>query len=235
MFIFCVLSPFPYVQNSYRSDQQLSKSTVVEGGAFSMDQQHIAASSSTSSPRAGLGWSIGGSVFASLCCLSPVVAILFGLSGASFLFALPQYRIPLLLAGLGFSGIGVWMALRQSKQTCSLEQHRRNQWLFPATMLSVFLVGYAILTYGVPALVYNSLDPSAANGAPAAPVAAPENRVEQPKELSQPDAQAPLNAAAPKAAEPVRSQAEGAPAVESRSQSSSAGPHRAELAISGMT
>jgi len=118
-------------------------------------------------PRTGWTWGLGGSLFASLCCLGPAVAALVGIGSASFLLGLSRYRIPLLLAGLGFAALGLARALRQSRQTCTLEQHRRNLWLFPAVTLLTFAATYGILTYVVPTAVYNSLSPSVTAASPA--------------------------------------------------------------------
>ncbi|NOZ06445.1 MAG: hypothetical protein GXP41_08870 [Chloroflexi bacterium] len=166
-------------------------------------------------PRTGWTWGLGGSLFASLCCLGPAVAALVGIGSASFLLGLSRYRIPLLLVGLGFAGLGLAKALRQSQQTCSLAQHRRNLWLFPAMTLLTFAATYGILTYVVPTAVYNSLSPSVTAASPVQT----KGGAEQPSVPSQPEAQPPAAGQPP--ATPTQP-----PAVT---------PHRVTLAISGMT
>ncbi|HEY66462.1 MAG TPA: hypothetical protein G4O02_18075 [Caldilineae bacterium] len=102
-------------------------------------------------------WSLGGSLIASLCCAGPAMAVLLGIGGASFLLGLTRYRVPLLFIGLGFATLGLMRALRLSRLTCSSDQHRRNQWLFPLVTLTTFVVTYIVLAYVFPTAVYNSL------------------------------------------------------------------------------
>lgn len=194
-------------------------------------------SNSAKTSRPGWTWSLGGSFFASLCCLGPIVAVLFGLTGASFLFGLARYRLLLLLTGLGFAGLGLATALRQSGRTCSPAQHRRNLWLFPTVMLTTFAVSYGLLTYALPTAVYNSLSPSLAATSPvrgeertAQPEAPPQGEVqataaEQPPFVPE---QAEERTAQSKAPSPAEAQPPANPAP-------AASPRRATLAISGMT
>jgi hypothetical protein len=124
------------------------------------------ASQSGQAARSGWTWSLGGSLFASLCCLGPAVAAFVGIGSASLLLGLSRYRVPLLLAGLGVAVLGLAKALRQSRQTCSLDQHRRNLWLFSTVTLLTFAVTYGVLTYVVPTAVYNSLGSSVTAASP---------------------------------------------------------------------
>jgi len=124
-------------------------------------RRHKKPQQASETPRTGWTWSLGGSLFASLCCLGPAAAALVGIGSASFLLGLSRYRVPLLLAGLGFAVVGLIKALRQSQRTCSLDQHRRNLWLFPTVTLLTFAATYGILTYVVPTAVYDSLSPAA--------------------------------------------------------------------------
>lgn len=195
-------------------------------------------SNSAKAPRSGWTWSLGGSLFASLCCLGPVVAVLFGLTGVSFLFGLTRYRLPLLVTGLGFAGLGLVMTLRQSRRVCNLEQHRRNLWLFPTVTLATFAVTYGVLTYIVPTAVYNSLEPSPA----AASSVQKGDRTVQPEALPQGEVQAPANPEPALSVPAGREDRTGQPEAPSSAEAQppanpapAAGPRRATLAISGMT
>ncbi len=192
--------------------------------------------------RIGTQWGLGGGLIASLCCLGPTVAALFGLTGATFLFSMFKYRPYFLAAGGVFMVAGIGLALRRSRQTCDAVQHRRNQWLFPAAALLSFGVSYGVLTYVTPSLVSRSLTPAAAESQPAkkgdnyAPVVLPAQVT-----IVAPDAVAPegkklansaQTSAQPEAAavSPPEVQApEAAPAGQA------AGPRRAALAIQGMS
>jgi len=116
-----------------------------------------------SSPQSGSGarWGLSGGLIASLCCLGPTVAALFGLTGATFLFSMLKYRPYFLALGLIFMLAGVGLALRRSRQSCDVTQHRRNLWLFPGVALLSFAVSYGMLTYIAPTLVYRWLTPAA--------------------------------------------------------------------------
>jgi len=142
-------------------------------------------------PRSGWTWGLGGSLFASLCCLGPAVAALVGIGSASFLLGLARYRLPLLLVGLALAALGLVRALRRSRQTCSLDQHRRHLWLFPTVTLVTFALTYGILTYLVPTAVYNSLGASGAAASPASPIPTEERATEQPGGLLPVEVQGP--------------------------------------------
>lgn len=99
--------------------------------------------------------SIGG-VIASLCCALPAVAIAAGLSGgaAAALIGLGRFRPYTLLAGLIFIGIASWFSLRRSRACCSPEEYKQRLAVVPLTMLIIFAVVYAIITYLVVPILY---------------------------------------------------------------------------------
>ena len=167
----------------------------------------------------GARWGLSGGVIASLCCVGPTVAALFGLTGATFLFSLLRYRPYFLAAGVVFMVAGIGLALRRSRQVCDIAQHRRNLWLFPSVALLSFGISYGVLTYVTPTLVYRSLRPMASASQPAQAADAKSTR-------SRPAATVPATEAAPAAVTPQEAEAPaGAPAR----------PHRATLAIQGMS
>lgn len=192
----------------------------------------------------GARWGLSGGVIASLCCLGPTVAALFGLTGATFLFSMLRYRPYFLAVGMILMVAGVGLALRRSRQTCDVAQHRRNLWLLPGVALLTFGASYGLLTYVTPTLVYRSLTPAApvsrsvrtATNAPVAPVPGDAAGVTASDELSAGSgestrSQADTITASPRELEPTAS----APEQAEVSTNAPAGPRRATLAIQGMT
>ncbi len=112
-------------------------------------------------------WSIGSSALASLCCVGPAIAALVGVGSASALVGLSRYRWPLLVLGLALLGISVGMTLRRLRTTCAPDRYRRYQWQVPLTALAIFGITYGVLTYGVPTLIYRSLQPTSTVSSPA--------------------------------------------------------------------
>jgi|GEM_PF-3229436 len=108
--------------------------------------------------KSGWNWGLAGGLIASLCCLGPVVAILLGFSGASFLLGLANYKLYFLGAGAVLSALGIALALRRSKQCCTLEEYRRNRWLIPGVTFASFALSYGLLAYGLPEIAYRALD-----------------------------------------------------------------------------
>ena len=105
-----------------------------------------------------LHWAFGGGLIASLCCLGPPLAVLLGLSGASFLTGLtlwsPYFYLVsfLLLAG---AFVFVW---RRQRNACSIEEQRRNRWVFPVVMVGVMLGSYLIVADGISPLLTRAAD-----------------------------------------------------------------------------
>ncbi len=116
--------------------------------------------------KQGILWGLLGALVANLCCVGPLVAIILGHSGGALLlgWALPAYRPYFLVASLLLLGGGIFYMLGHSRRSCSLEQHRRNLWLYPAIALVSFAVGYLLFLYGLPALAQRL------KGQPSAPV-----------------------------------------------------------------
>ncbi|MGH2601565.1 MAG: hypothetical protein ACRDJ9_19545, partial [Dehalococcoidia bacterium] len=99
----------------------------------------------------GLRWSLGGGVLASLCCVGPLVAILLGVGGAASMLGLLRYKIEFIAVGLVVTLVGIALALRRSKTSCSVKAYRRNRILIPA----VSLLTFAVLVVGSNVLLLN--------------------------------------------------------------------------------
>ena len=98
---------------------------------------------------------------ASLCCLAPVILVLFGLSTAAFAASLSdvlygQYRWLFRAAGLILLAGSLFFYLRRQKGICTLDEakKRRNEIVnIATTVLIVGVVGYVIWLYVIVELV----------------------------------------------------------------------------------
>ena len=94
-------------------------------------------------------------LFASLCCLSPVILVLLGLSTASFAGSLANtlygdYKWIFRGVGLVFLAISIVAYLRRQKGICSIQEakERRDEIINIAlSALIVFVIGYIIWLY----------------------------------------------------------------------------------------
>lgn len=94
-------------------------------------------------------------IIASLCCLTPVILVLFGLSTAAFAASLSdvlygEYKWWFRLAGLVLLTASFVFYLRRSKGICTIDQakKRRNEVINLAFIIfSVGAVGYILWLY----------------------------------------------------------------------------------------
>lgn len=94
-------------------------------------------------------------LFASLCCLSPIILVLLGLSTASFAGSLAStlygdYKWIFRGIGLVLLAIAIVVYLRRKKGICTIEDAKKRQneiinIVFSA--LIIFVIGYIIWTY----------------------------------------------------------------------------------------
>jgi len=99
-------------------------------------------------------------VFASLCCLTPIVLVLLGLSGVIFASSLSDtlygsYKWAFRAFGLGLLGISLLIYFR-SKGICTLDQAKRQKRKIINTALVVLLVavvGYIVFLYVIVEIV----------------------------------------------------------------------------------
>lgn len=93
-----------------------------------------------------------GAFAAIFCCLGPLVAILFGLGGATALFGLGRFTPWFIGLGLLILGLASWYAVRKQNRCCAVKSSARNV----KTVGVIFGVGigsYLLLQYAiVPAL-----------------------------------------------------------------------------------
>ena len=94
---------------------------------------------------------VWGGLIASLCCVTPLVIVLFGLGSLSFALGFTKYKSIFTILGVLFVGIAITMNFR--KKTCSAdpnEMKRRKVFVLVIvlTMASLyFLVQYLILPF----------------------------------------------------------------------------------------
>lgn len=93
-----------------------------------------------------LQWGLGGGLVASICCVGPPLAILLGLSSASFLVGATSYS-PLFYALSGLMLVAGFLVVRRRQRTlCSVEEVKRNRWLFPLILAGTGGAMYLLLT-----------------------------------------------------------------------------------------
>lgn len=96
-------------------------------------------------------------VFASLCCLSPIILVLLGLSTVSFASSLADtlygdYAWYFRVAGLALLAVAIIYYLRRTKGICTLDdaKKRRNEIInIVALSLIVAILGYVFFLYVV--------------------------------------------------------------------------------------
>lgn len=94
---------------------------------------------------------------ASLCCLAPVVLVLFGLSTVAFATSLAgilygQYKWVFRIIGLILLGISIFIYIRNKKRICTIDEvkKRRNEIINIVTIVLISgVVGYIIWLYVV--------------------------------------------------------------------------------------
>ncbi len=94
-------------------------------------------------------------LFASLCCLSPVILVLLGLSTATFAGSLADtlygnYKWIFRGVGLILLAIAVIVYLRRKKGICTIEEakKRRNEIInIVLSAIIIFIIGYIIWLY----------------------------------------------------------------------------------------
>ncbi|MFQ6088623.1 MAG: cation transporter [Candidatus Methanofastidiosia archaeon] len=102
----------------------------------------------------GIGTRIGllSGFVASLCCISPIVLIFFGLTGVSTALAISQYKLYFLLAALIFGFSTTWL---YSRKVCSVKKQKYVLATTLVTMIGFYtLVSYVVLPTLAPKIYY---------------------------------------------------------------------------------
>jgi len=96
-------------------------------------------------------------LFASLCCLSPLILVMFGLATASFAGSLADtlygdYKWVFRLVGLIFLTVSVVLYLRRQKGICTIDEaKKRRQEIINTVILTLItgIIGYTFFLYVV--------------------------------------------------------------------------------------
>ena len=96
-------------------------------------------------------------LIASLCCLSPLILVLLGLSTAAFAGSLADtlygsYKWYFRIAGLILLGVALFMYFRRAKGICTIDEakKRRNEIINTVTLVFIVaMIGYVVFLYGV--------------------------------------------------------------------------------------
>ncbi|QQG44423.1 MAG: cation transporter [Candidatus Roizmanbacteria bacterium] len=108
--------------------------------------------------NSALKWSALSALIASLCCIGPLVLVLFGIGGASTALAIGYRKPYFLLFGLAVLIIGLVFIYRKSCSTTKLSR-KQQVFIFGGSFLVAALLYYFLTYVGVPAvtpLVYQS-------------------------------------------------------------------------------
>ncbi len=93
----------------------------------------------------------GGGILASLCCIGPLVIILFGLGSVSFALSIGQYRPYFLGFGVLFMVFAIVLHLRK-KNCLSAGGLKKEKYFIISTVLSMGVIYFVALYVAVPAI-----------------------------------------------------------------------------------
>ncbi len=104
-------------------------------------------------------------LMASLCCLAPVIVVLFGLGSVSFAISLygityGTYGWVFVFAGVILIGISLILYFRRQRGICTLNEARQRQREIvniSITVFSIAAIAYIIWNYGIVGIVGREL------------------------------------------------------------------------------
>lgn len=91
----------------------------------------------------GIGLKAG--VIASLCCIIPLILIIFGLASASFALKFVQYKPYFIILSIAFLAGSLWYFFK--KQKCCLPENKLNKKRFIGTAVGVHVLTFLFLLY----------------------------------------------------------------------------------------
>ena len=106
--------------------------------------------------KSGFLTGIISSLFASLCCLTPLVVVLLGIGGVSVALSFLRYRPYFLILGFVFLGVATYVYLKRDYGKCNLAVIKKERKKIAFSF--VLMIGiYVLLTYFIipPLLVSN--------------------------------------------------------------------------------
>jgi copper chaperone CopZ len=107
-------------------------------------------------------------LIASLCCISPIIIVLFGLGTVSFALSFTQYKIYFLLAAFIFTLLATILYLRQRSKACNIncfsKEGIKREKNFLITVAAIMVAVYFSMTYiispQISSFLYSSLQKS---------------------------------------------------------------------------
>lgn len=103
-------------------------------------------------------------ILASLCCVGPLVIVLFGLGSVSFALTLSQYRLYFLGFGFMFMSVAIILHLRKINKTCdvncfSVEGLKRERKFIASVVLSmgiIYVLALYVIVPSVSQIIYEN-------------------------------------------------------------------------------
>jgi mercuric ion transport protein len=98
-------------------------------------------------------------LIASLCCVGPVIILLFGLSAVSFALSISKYNLYFLLAGISFATLAIAIYIRQRSKACncSYKESIKLEKKFLITTLAIMTSIYFLVTYAISPMAFSLL------------------------------------------------------------------------------
>jgi copper chaperone CopZ len=98
-------------------------------------------------------------LIASLCCVGPIIILLFGLSTVSFALSLSKYNLYFLLAGISFATLAIAIYIRQRSKACncSYKESIKLGKKFLITTLAIMTSIYFLVTYAISHMAFSLL------------------------------------------------------------------------------
>ncbi len=88
---------------------------------------------------------IGGFI-ALLCCITPLVIVLFGLGSVSIALGFSRYGYVFFTLGIIFISAALWIYYKKRNKTCSPEDKKKQKYYIIATVIIMVLI-YVIVKY----------------------------------------------------------------------------------------
>lgn len=98
--------------------------------------------------KKSLGIGAGGALIASLCCVTPLIIVLFGLGSISFALGFTKYRSIFLISGFLFIGLAVFLNVKKKGKTCSIDPDAiKKKKKFIVLVAIAMIVFYVVIQY----------------------------------------------------------------------------------------
>ncbi|MBI2129060.1 hypothetical protein HYU07_02370 [Candidatus Woesearchaeota archaeon] len=98
--------------------------------------------------KKGMGFGAAGAAIASLCCITPLVIVFFGLGSLSFALSFSKYKPFFLIAGALFVLFAILINVRKEGSACSIDPNAiKRKKYFIATIIVIMAVIYLLMQY----------------------------------------------------------------------------------------